>query len=87
MDHNNDNAVFWDDKGFYTVRWEETGNNDIPHKKYIYEPKPKNDLQEQLNNEWGKARRLRDFLAINGYSDITRNVYDNILRKMDEIGL
>jgi len=33
----NDKPVYWDDerKQFYWIEWEETGNNDIPHRHYI----------------------------------------------------
>lgn len=34
---NRDNMVFWDTerKQLYMVRWEDGGNNDIPHRIYI----------------------------------------------------
>ncbi len=34
---NNDKPVYWDDenKKLYWIEWEETGNNDIPHRHYI----------------------------------------------------
>lgn len=35
----NDKPVYWDDeeKRFYWIEWEETGNNDIPHRHYLPE--------------------------------------------------
>jgi hypothetical protein len=32
-----DKPVYWDDerKMFYWIEWEETGNNDITHRRYI----------------------------------------------------
>jgi hypothetical protein len=35
-----DKQVYWDDEKnlFYWIEWIETGNNDIPHRHYIYYP-------------------------------------------------
>lgn len=32
-----DKQVYWDEEHgqFYWIEWEETGNNDIPHRRYI----------------------------------------------------
>ena len=37
MHESQDNPVYWDDekKMFYYIKWEYTGNNDIPHRVYI----------------------------------------------------
>jgi hypothetical protein len=34
---NDDKPVYWDveRQQFYWIEWEETGNNDIPHRHYI----------------------------------------------------
>ena len=38
----NDKLGYWDDeqRQFYWIEWEETGNNDITHRHYICLPKP-----------------------------------------------
>jgi hypothetical protein len=37
-----DNIVYFDTEKFqfYIIQWEETGNNDIPHRHYIQLPTP-----------------------------------------------
>ena len=37
MKREKDNLVYYDEEenAFYTIEWEETGNNDIPHRHYI----------------------------------------------------
>jgi len=98
MDHNNDNAVFWDDKGFYTVRWEDTGNNEIPHKKYIY--KPDSSIYPKLAQENERIRvtraielaNLRDWINLQivtckpRYEEYEQALED-VLQEMDELGL
>ena len=41
--------VYWDDerKMLYWIEWEETGNNDIPHRHYIV-PVPPSSTRGQL---------------------------------------
>jgi len=43
-----DNPVYWDNEKqlMYWIEWEETGNNDIPHRRYI-----RNDVATTLSDE------------------------------------
>ena len=96
--HNKGNEVFWDEDGFYTVWWEETGNNDIPHKKYIY--KPDSSIYPKLAQENYRIRvtmrielaKLRDWINLQivtckpGHEEYEQAMED-VLLEMDELGL
>ncbi len=38
-----DNPLYWDPERnqIYWIEWEETGNNDIPHRHYVEDPRIK----------------------------------------------
>jgi len=94
--HSRDSAVYWDKDGFYTVWWEETGNNDIPHKEYIYCPENRNRLSFAEENERIRATKglqiqdLRDWLndRIDGATSAGHDfAFCLVLKKLDELGL